>query len=173
MPSLLENLRLNISNKNEEVNIFERRVVFEPDGKKPKEVFKLAGLMHGLREGFGWNRPKDWVDFYDAKGIIEALFACLGLNEASYEPEKGNEVPSSGEIRPGFGRRQTNRDSRGTASGYCREYGFKPVYVFEVELAGLLPFSRRPKNTRGSRSSPNRRATLPLSWLMTFLVRKS
>ena len=159
VPSLLENLRLNISNKNEEVNIFERRVVFEADGKKPKEVFKLAGLMYGLREGLAWNRPKDWVDFYDAKGIIEALFACLGLNEASYKPEKETKF-----LHPGKSARVLAGDKPIAIVGElhpdtAEKYGFKkPVYVFEIELAGLLPFfeaskkySRLPKFPESTR----------------------
>ncbi|MFZ3071665.1 MAG: phenylalanine--tRNA ligase subunit beta, partial [Thermodesulfobacteriota bacterium] len=141
VPSLLENLKLNLSNKNEEVNIFERRVVFESDGKKPKEVFKLAGLMYGLREGLAWNRPKDWVDFYDAKGIIEALFACVGLNEASYAPEKETKF-----LHPGKSTRVFAGDKPVAIVGelhpdIAEKYGFKkPVYVFEIELGGLLPF---------------------------------
>ena len=159
VPSLLENLRLNLSNKNEEVNIFERRVAFEPDGKKPKEVFKLAGLMYGLREGLRWNRPKDLADFYDAKGIIEALFACLGLKEASYEPEKETKF-----LHPGKSARVSVKGKPVAIVGelhpdIAEKYDFKkPVYVFEIELAGLVPFfeaskkySRLPKFPESTR----------------------
>ncbi len=69
VPSLLDNLRLNLSRKNANIKLFEIAPVFVPSGAKlPQERWMIAGLMHGLKWGEAWNAPKEWFDFYDVKG---------------------------------------------------------------------------------------------------------
>jgi phenylalanyl-tRNA synthetase beta chain len=85
IPSLLECLKLNLSRKNEDVRLFEIAPVFSlREGERlPLEEWKVAGLLYGQRFGRSWNKPKDWVDFFDAKGIIERVFNLA----AGPEPE--------------------------------------------------------------------------------------
>ncbi|OGP23775.1 MAG: phenylalanine--tRNA ligase subunit beta [Deltaproteobacteria bacterium GWB2_55_19] len=84
IPSLLDNLVRNLLQKNDEVRVFEVAPVFLPGGKLPVEDWRVVGLMYGLRNGEAWNLPKEWVDFYDVKGVVEGIFEGLGL-EGSFE----------------------------------------------------------------------------------------
>ncbi|MDH4227948.1 MAG: phenylalanine--tRNA ligase subunit beta [Deltaproteobacteria bacterium] len=87
-PSLLENLKFNLSRKNENVRLFEMRPVFVPSGcaaTAPTERLTLAAVMHGARFGGEWSSPKENVDFFDAKGVLDRALCSIGI-EASYEP---------------------------------------------------------------------------------------
>lgn len=79
LPSLLENLKFNISRKNEQVRIFEFAPAFISNGKLPQEKWKASGLMYGSRYGEGWNSPKEPVDFFDIKGVMERLLEGVGI----------------------------------------------------------------------------------------------
>lgn len=87
IPSLVENLRYNISRKNADVRIFEIAPIFIPEddqeskpeeGRLPLEKWKVSGLLYGTRWGRSWNLPAEEVDFFDAKGVVERLVNGLG-----------------------------------------------------------------------------------------------
>ena len=39
----------------------------------PHEPISVVGSLTGSRDGDGWSRPNEQIDFYDAKGIVENL----------------------------------------------------------------------------------------------------
>jgi len=85
LPSLLrtahENLRFL-----DRVAIFEIGAAYLPvEGQKlPNEIRKLGIVMTGPREAESWLEGQDRtpVDFYDLKGVVEALLTGLGLDGA-------------------------------------------------------------------------------------------
>lgn len=91
LSSIFENAVRNFSRKNMDVRLFEVAPVFYPKAlpvtEQPDEVIKAAGIISGRRNLLSWNADNEAVDFYDAKGIIENLFA--GLRISGYTVEAG------------------------------------------------------------------------------------
>lgn len=83
LPSLLRTLRDNLRFQ-ERVAIFEIGAVYLPvDGEPlPDEPLRLGIVMTGPREPCSWlpDRQTTPLDFYDLKGVVEALLAGLGLS---------------------------------------------------------------------------------------------
>ncbi len=140
--SILENAARNFSRKNEDVKLFEIAPVFFPKNlpvtELPQEVQKLAGLLMGRREPKGWAQNSADVDFYDAKGIVEELFAQLSINNYTVEPgehyalhpgktaifKKGREILATvGEVHPAV----------------AEAFGVtKKIFLFECDVAMLM-----------------------------------
>ena len=82
LPSLLRTAGQNLRFV-DRVNIFEIGAVYLPvEGQRlPDEPPRLAVVMTGPREERSWRAGQDrtMVDFYDLKGVVEALLARLGL----------------------------------------------------------------------------------------------
>ena len=82
--SLLQVLRVNLSRKASRVRVFEVGRVFKRDSgvaDGPLTVagvhqpMRVAGLASGAADSLQWGRKEQGVDFFDAKGDIEALLA--------------------------------------------------------------------------------------------------
>lgn len=82
LPSLLQTLRDNLRFQ-ERVAIFEIGAVYLPvEGETlPQEPLRLGVVMAGPREPRSWlpDRQSAPFDFYDLKGVVEALLSGLGL----------------------------------------------------------------------------------------------
>lgn len=78
--SLLETYAANRHHQDTALRLFEVGVEFLPvEADLPHERPVLCALLGGARES-RWARPSDErLDFYDAKGAVEALFAALGV----------------------------------------------------------------------------------------------
>jgi phenylalanyl-tRNA synthetase beta chain len=90
MNCLLETIRDNIR-YTDRVAIFEVGRVYHPvEGEiLPREVRRLGIAMTGPREGPYWVEGEtSSMDFFDLKGVIEALIGRLGISEWHLEPEK-------------------------------------------------------------------------------------
>ena len=140
--SILENAARNLSRKNEDVRLFEIAPVFFPKSlpitEQPREVQKLVGLIMGRREPKGWAQNSADVDFYDAKGIVEELFAQLSISNYTVEAgahyalhpgktaifKKGREILATvGEVHPAV----------------AEAFGIgKKIYIFEADIATLI-----------------------------------
>lgn len=82
IPSLLEVVGRNLSHQNENLRFFEIGRVFPCKGDESGERVMISGVMHGLRYGKTWNLPKDELDFFDVKGVIENILEGLKLSAA-------------------------------------------------------------------------------------------
>lgn len=87
---LLETAAYNRNRKNESAAFFEIGSVFHTDEEQltrlPHEKHRFAALLTGNRTEAQWNGKAVPVDFYDAKGILETVFAVLGLTASvTYE----------------------------------------------------------------------------------------
>jgi phenylalanyl-tRNA synthetase beta chain len=128
---LLVALSTNRKHEDGDIRLFELGRVYMPRGKDlPEEREMLCGIMGG-GESF---------DFFDAKGVVEGLLARLGVEAGFAEcsdhglhPAKqaaavvdGTQVCVVGEVHPGV------------LESF--EIG-EPVYLFEIDLPALLPFT--------------------------------
>lgn len=85
--SLLETLALNLRSS-ERVAIFEIGRVYlpRPDQELPEEPPMLGLALAGRREEAGWQQgTATELDFFDLKGIVEALLGRLGIADARFE----------------------------------------------------------------------------------------
>jgi phenylalanyl-tRNA synthetase beta chain len=90
--SLLQALKFNLDRKAERVRVFELGRVFLRDGsvvttdttvRGIRQPMRVAGLAYGDADGLQWARKGQGVDFYDAKGDVEAL---LVPRKARFKP---------------------------------------------------------------------------------------
>lgn len=155
LPGLLETVARNINYRSLDLKLFEMRRVYLPvtGDIMPREPIFVVGALTGARDGLGWSRINEPVDFYDAKGIIKNLLELLNIGGISWVPDtpepyfhpgkscsvfSGRErVGSVGEIHPTV---QEN---------FCLE---KQVYCFELDFEKLVKLSR----TKLSITTPSR-----------------
>ena len=144
LSSVFDNLSRNLARKNDDVALFEVGTVFFPKAlpvtELPNETVKIAGAITGRRHVHIWNQSNDMVDFYDAKGIIEELFADLRITRYTVEAgthyamhpgktalfKKGRDVLATiGEVHPAV----------------LAAYGItKPVYIFELDAKTVMKY---------------------------------
>jgi phenylalanyl-tRNA synthetase beta chain len=79
LPGLLSALRLNQYHGQRDVALFETGAVFFRAQPKPQERQRLAGLISGSLGSGSWCEPKRGIDFWDLKGVVEAVGETLGL----------------------------------------------------------------------------------------------
>ena len=83
MGGILQTIVRNLARKNEDLRIYEIGAIYLPDSLPiealPKEPVKLCGALVGKRNETSWNAPKDYVDFYDAKGTVDLILDGLGI----------------------------------------------------------------------------------------------
>ncbi len=89
--SALEALAANVRH-HERVALFELGSVYIPgeDGVLPDEVERLVIAMSGARMERSWQQneqgPHGLMDFYDLKGVVEAMLDGLSLREVAFSP---------------------------------------------------------------------------------------
>jgi phenylalanyl-tRNA synthetase beta chain len=82
-PGLLETLNYNIRNGASNVNLFEIGKEYRP-GKMYDEVVHLTGVMHGEWLSKSVHNDDQHHSIYSLKGIINALFNRLNMNNISF-----------------------------------------------------------------------------------------
>ena len=85
---VLEAMERNIRHR-ERLALFEAGPVFIPvEGQLlPNEPIRLAIAMSGLRHPAAWDKANGkLLDFYDLKGVVEALLGILHIKDFSFEP---------------------------------------------------------------------------------------
>jgi phenylalanyl-tRNA synthetase beta chain len=86
LPGLLMAASRNIAHGNTSVALFEIGTVFRPaSGELPNERVEAAWVMCGPAP-LGWHEPERSYDFYDGKGVLEALLSALGVDGWSVHP---------------------------------------------------------------------------------------
>jgi len=144
-PSLRANLlaALAANRRHEEgsIRLFELGRVYLPrPNDLPNEPEILCGLLSGPRFEESWHGDDAVVDFFDAKGVVEGIFNQLGV-EASFEPCRDESLHPSKQAAIAIG---------GKRLGVIGELHPKvlaafdisgEVYLFEVDLTALLPFT--------------------------------
>lgn len=150
LPGLLENLSRSVRHQVDRVAIYEtgRAYFQDPEGGKgqrpaTREVPRVAGLVWGLRQGRSWTAKDARMDFFDAKGAVEAALHALNLEGVRF---------SSAEA-PAYHPRATARVSLadGTVLGLVGELHPRTtkalglpegVFVFELDTEPLYAAAR-------------------------------
>jgi len=142
--SLLQVVQHNINRQIGDLRIFEINRVFKHPGdlnKLPEETLKLAIALTGKREPELWYSSRQSIDFFDIKGIAEALVDKISLdyfdfiyydNFAIAEEALGIQVNK--EVIGYLG-----RISQTILDAFDIE---QPVYVLEVDVAALWQHRR-------------------------------
>ncbi|WP_066063628.1 phenylalanine--tRNA ligase subunit beta [Neobacillus soli] len=140
MPQLLEVLKYNSARQNDSLAVYETGAVFLANGvdSLPVEKEHLAGAITGLMLNNSWQGEKKAVDFYVVKGILEGMFAKLGLTERvqyvqaqveGMHPGRTAEILLGSEKIGFVGQVHPNVQ---------KELDLKDTYVFELSLKAVL-----------------------------------
>lgn len=146
MPQLLEVLKYNSARQNDSLAVYETGAVFLSNGEEtlPVENEHLAGAVTGLWHSHSWQGEKKAVDFFVVKGILEGMFAKLGLEgrieyvQAQVEgmhPGRTAEIRLDG-VRVGFVGQ--------VHPTVQKELDLKDTYVFELSLQAVLQEETAP-----------------------------
>ena len=148
LPGLLDTTARNMNFRSLDLKLFEIRRVYLPgEGENmPREPLCIVGAITGTRDGDGWSRPNESVDFFDAKGIVETVLDFLDIGgvlwttenpESYFHPGKScrvfagrDYIGSVGELHPTV---QKNFEIE------------KPVFCFELDFEKLVKLSRTKK----------------------------
>ncbi len=101
VPGLLEAMGRNISVQNKSLMLYEIGNTFFATGQVdslPDEKEMLAALWTGERTPFAWHGKSEMCDFFDIKGIAEALIENLGIRGATFTRMPAADCPYT---RPG------------------------------------------------------------------------
>ena len=138
--SVLSTLGYNQRFGQSRVGIFEVGRVYLPrSGDLPEEREMAVGVVWGDRSPLSWTSGEEAADFFDAKGVVEAVLAGLGLSgELTASEDRllhpgrtasvtvdGQVVGVVGEVRPEV------QEGSGVAEGV--------VAMFELDLGSILP----------------------------------
>lgn len=82
-PGLMHTLQYNLSQKNDQVAIFEHGHIYEPKGLPvdglPKEYSLVSGIMCGGLSEIGYPNDQKAYDFFDVKAVVEDILAALSI----------------------------------------------------------------------------------------------
>ncbi|MFC1847450.1 phenylalanine--tRNA ligase subunit beta [Chloroflexota bacterium] len=139
--SLLTALSANRRHEDGGIRLFELGRVYLPrENALPDEREMLCGLLSGLVLEKSWQGGDELLDFFAAKGVVEGLFSLLGV-ETGFEESADESLHSVKQAAIVVG---------GSRIGVVGELHPKvlasfeivePAYLFEVDLASILPFT--------------------------------
>jgi len=83
IPPLMETVARNQAQRNMDLGLFELGTVFyaRETGELPNEKQKIVVLCTGSRHPESWSWPREQVDLFDLKGVLEGLLRALGIFE--------------------------------------------------------------------------------------------
>lgn len=148
LPGLLETAARNMNFRSLDLKLFEMRRIYLPVAGEdmPREPLYIVGAITGSRDGDGWSRPNEAVDFFDAKGIVETVLGMLDIGGVSWTAETVDPY-----YHPGKSCRiYAGRDCIGSVGELhpTVQKNFeieKPVFCFELDFEKLVKLSRTKK----------------------------
>ena len=131
--SLLRTIASNLRHESRAYLFELGRVYLQPLNPLPTERRTLGIAFTGPRESEAWNSHAGEGDFFDLKGMVEALLRALGIQNAGYEPARHTS------LHPGRTARVVVGDR---VAGYLGEvhptvverYDLQPHRLFAAEL---------------------------------------
>ncbi|MGQ3889877.1 phenylalanine--tRNA ligase subunit beta [Legionella sp. CNM-1927-20] len=87
-PGLIASMIHNIHRQQTTIKFYENGVIFNSINGKIQEENCVAGLLTGEYSPLSWLEEKRKLDFYDAKGDLEALFRLLHLKDVYFKPSE-------------------------------------------------------------------------------------
>lgn len=157
IPSLLDTAARNLAQKNHDLWLFEAGAVYEPKAlpitELPVEKYHVSGFMMGKTTDLQWAQPQRDTDFYDVKGVLEAVLKELRI-EATIERSKetylhpgvsaqyvvdGTVIATLGEVHPQV---MKAYDLPGKA------------YLFDIDVTAILGLTRGQLRYQGISKFP-------------------
>ncbi len=143
LPGLLATMHRNSTQRSENLRIFELGKVFLRTGpdQLPEEVEMISGLWTGARYGDTWHFKETKVDFYDMKGVVEAVLAGLNITGARFAPLTADGVPymrlgHAAQVRAG---NETLGAVGALSRPVLRNFGLKrAAYCFDLNFDRLV-----------------------------------
>lgn len=160
LPQLLEVVKYNGARQNDSLAVYETGNVFLANGSDalPDEREHLAAAITGLWTNHSWQGEKKPVDFFVLKGILEGLFAKLGLTDKveyvqaqvdGLHPGRTAEILLNserigfvGQVHPSVQKALDLKDT------YVFELSLKAVLEEETDDLQYVPIPRFPSITR-------------------------
>lgn len=149
LPGLLQAAQTNRAYGERDLRLFEWGKVFFRDeqAELPREQLGLAGILTGAWIPPGLHEKGRAADFYDAKGVLEALLEDLGVSSVVFE---------RGEVRPGYNPKSSARVRLGDQVAGCvgeidpevrKAYEIQPekAFLFELDIPSLMDAMPREK----------------------------
>lgn len=141
IPTLMDVLVRNQAVKNESVAIYEIAPVYRPKQlpltELPEQEMYVTGLLYGNRTAGQWPNKAERYDFYDVKGIVEAILEGLGVTAdlevsdfAPLHPGKAARFVKDGQVICDFGELHPKVLDNYDVEG--------PVYIFELHLDAIM-----------------------------------
>ncbi|MFH0838605.1 MAG: phenylalanine--tRNA ligase subunit beta [Candidatus Omnitrophota bacterium] len=140
-PTLLGNIitaaSFNLNRGEPLINIFELGDVYKKQNNAYKQELYLAGALSGVIDK-GWSTKQRLVDFFDLKGVLEALFEKLRVREAEFAKEKRHILIDNSSC--GIYIREKCVGLLGQVkSEYLKNFDVKEkMFIFEIALGYLL-----------------------------------
>ncbi|MCQ6273459.1 phenylalanine--tRNA ligase subunit beta [Bacillus sp. V3B] len=160
VPQLLEVVKYNNARQTDSVALYEIGSVFlkKEDAGLPEEREHVAGAITGLWEANLWQGEKKPVDFFVAKGVLEALFDTLGVTKQieyrkatikDMHPGRTAEVLLNGVVIGFIGQvHPTVQKDMDIKETYVFELSFKALAEVDVEPIAYQTIPRFPSITR-------------------------
>lgn len=144
VPGLLATMHRNLALQIKNLRLFELGKIFIHTGSEnlPEEIEMLAGLWTGSRCDASWHAPETACDFYDIKGVVEALLEALNIENIRFTALK---EPNLSYTKPGKSARIFSGNVRlgvvgELSSEVMKNYDLKQTgFLFELNLEALLP----------------------------------
>lgn len=158
---LLTTARHNLARQQTRLRLFETGLRFVPGKDGLRQEPFLAGLLYGPAAPEGWANGSRSVDFFDAKGDLEALLALTG-QPAAFSVEAGEPAARHPALHPGQAAVIRHAGHPVGAVGALhpriqRELDIpNSLYLFEIRLSALLE-ARIPRFAEVSRFPAVRR----------------
>ena len=161
LTSLLGNLRSNRRFRETDLLLYELgRAYLRDDAGRTREPSRFAAVLSGRRGARTWAAPEAEVDFYDAKGLVEAALARLSIEGARFDHDAAAAPwlhPRSACVVRVGGRSDGSRD---VVLGWLGEV--HPVVADAFELpGGSSRWSSRPIASPSAPSSPSTPTACP------------
>jgi phenylalanyl-tRNA synthetase beta chain len=153
IPGLLGAMGRNLSQQNRDLKLFEVGMIFLSNGQDqlPDEFEMAAGLWTGARQPASWFARETSCDFYDLKGVVEALAAGLGVTGLRFRAAADDACEYT---RPGHTAILYAGEAELGIIGevhpdVSRAYGLKQTaFIFELNLDRIRPLFSDQKQAR-------------------------
>ena len=148
LPGLLETTAKNLNFRSLDLKLFEMRRVYLPaeGDSMPREPLCIVGALTGSRDGDGWSRPDELVDFFDAKGIVETVLDFLSIGGISWVTDSLEPYFHPGKSCMVFAGRELIGSVGELHPTVHKNFEIeRPVFCFELDFEKLVKLSRTNK----------------------------
>ena len=141
LPGLLDAVRLNFNHQRRDLKLFELGKVFatktgEDNLPNEHELFSLVITGGEVHQGRGMSARE--LDFYDAKGSVEAALDAIGIDDIEFAAADVKHLRSGQSAAISFDGLEVGYLGR-LLDEIATSYKFKqPVYVAEIDLQAVL-----------------------------------